>query len=207
MGISILSSQQVRDIKRMVWEGAPQREVAQWAGITQATVSRIVTGDQWFQVPWPDGSVGGLPIEQRVRLHIVKYSRRTIPDTGQYIQTQQDHPLLQIAGAVEQEVDDAIEETLRRAVEADGGEDTPLLPSDRGGDRSIPGPRAVFERQRWEAVVQLAGDNALVRGAGEDQLRKAAIVEVFSNLPSGDWNKAIAVKLVEEVYRQYKTND
>lgn len=56
----------VEDIKRNLWLGHRQADIATAFGISQTTVSRILRGEQYFDIPWPSGEVGPLP-ERRIR--------------------------------------------------------------------------------------------------------------------------------------------
>src|SRR5882672_394589 len=51
------------EIKLLLREGYPQAEIAARFKVSQATVSRILTGDQWADAPWPDGSTDGASFE------------------------------------------------------------------------------------------------------------------------------------------------
>ena len=55
-------------IKRSLWNGAKQVEVARAIGVSQPTVSNIATGYRGGHIPWPDGSFGPFPQSRRAEL-------------------------------------------------------------------------------------------------------------------------------------------
>lgn len=63
-----LSVDSVTIIKRLLWLGRTQEEVAAILGVSQSTVSRIRSGRRYGDIPWPDGSTGPLPEGQRSRV-------------------------------------------------------------------------------------------------------------------------------------------
>ena len=63
-----LSAPEVQRVKEMLWQGSAQQDVAAHFGVSQATVSRIQTGEQWTHVRWPDGSSGPLPVEREQQI-------------------------------------------------------------------------------------------------------------------------------------------
>lgn len=60
-----LNFSSVVKIKKAIWAGETQSEVAQRFAVSQATISRIVQGEQWPDVKWPDGSTGELSAERK----------------------------------------------------------------------------------------------------------------------------------------------
>lgn len=52
-----LARAEVVEIKRLLVEGTQsQRQIARIFGTTQPTISRILSGEMWADVPWPGGS-------------------------------------------------------------------------------------------------------------------------------------------------------
>lgn len=69
-----LERETVKEIKALLWKGVSNADVARRIGCSDAHVSRISTGNAWFDVPWPNGQVGGINpthhawlVEQRLR--------------------------------------------------------------------------------------------------------------------------------------------
>jgi hypothetical protein len=52
-------------MKKLVWEGQTQQQVADDHMISISMVAKIVAGRAWYDIPWPDGSLGALSEEQR----------------------------------------------------------------------------------------------------------------------------------------------
>lgn len=50
-----------RLVKDMLWKGRKQSHIQIVTRVSQATISRIKTGDAHADVPWPNGEVGGIP--------------------------------------------------------------------------------------------------------------------------------------------------
>lgn len=55
-------------IKRSLWNGAKQVEIARAIGVSQPTISNIATGYRGSHIPWPDGSFGPFPTTRRAEL-------------------------------------------------------------------------------------------------------------------------------------------
>lgn len=53
-----VSEEEAAGIKRALWDGYRQADVAAAFTTSAATVSRIATGRLYPDVPWPDGSTG-----------------------------------------------------------------------------------------------------------------------------------------------------
>ncbi|MAH45955.1 hypothetical protein CMI37_08990 [Candidatus Pacearchaeota archaeon] len=73
--VKILIPYDIVQIKDAIWAGEKQRAIAQNFGVTQTTISRIATGDEYFDTAWPDGSIGPLPINRRKEIHVGRRSR------------------------------------------------------------------------------------------------------------------------------------
>ena len=59
-------------IKKRIWEGFKQNKVADEFMVAQPTISRIVSGEQWFEALWPDGTIGGINAINWRAFHINK---------------------------------------------------------------------------------------------------------------------------------------
>lgn len=54
----------IRTVKSLLWMGKAQSTVSAMTGVSQGTVSRIKNGYVHGDVPWPDGSVGRMPVRE-----------------------------------------------------------------------------------------------------------------------------------------------
>jgi len=68
-----LTAEAVKGIKGDLWNGARQKEVAEKYRVTQATISRIMTGKLHPHIPWPDGSLVQMSGHQRTRIYEARY--------------------------------------------------------------------------------------------------------------------------------------
>lgn len=73
----ILIAHDVILIKDAIWAGGLQRNIAREFAVTQTTISRIMTGHEYNDTSWPDGSIGPLSIERRKKIHKGRRSRST----------------------------------------------------------------------------------------------------------------------------------
>lgn len=55
-----LTEDDIIELKQKLWDGFLQKQVAELYDLSQPHVSRIVQGDQWPEVPWPDGTYGAI---------------------------------------------------------------------------------------------------------------------------------------------------
>lgn len=53
------------EIKRRVWLGHAQEDVAEQAKVSLILVSHIAAGRRWHDAPWPDGKTGRLVKSRR----------------------------------------------------------------------------------------------------------------------------------------------
>ena len=61
-------------IKVDLWAGHMTQEIiANKYNVSQPTISRIFRGRDWRQLPWPDGSLGHIPIERRNLIHASRH--------------------------------------------------------------------------------------------------------------------------------------
>lgn len=68
MPIFSLSESDVRAIKRRLWNGEAQHDIAADYEICTSQISNICAGYKWDYVPWPDGSTGAMPAERRKKI-------------------------------------------------------------------------------------------------------------------------------------------
>lgn len=74
---SLLSEDEALQIKERLWAGhQTQSAIAKDFGVSQPTISRIYRGTDFKQLPWPDGSLGGITNERRKVIHVSR-NRKT----------------------------------------------------------------------------------------------------------------------------------
>ena len=66
----------VAGIKRDLWAGDKQEKIAAKYEVTQTTISFIMDGRLHPRVPWPDGSLVGMPLHQRGKIAEMRYMIR-----------------------------------------------------------------------------------------------------------------------------------
>jgi acyl-CoA reductase-like NAD-dependent aldehyde dehydrogenase len=71
----ILVARDIERIKEELWAGNKQRDIAADYGVTQTTISRIMTGHEYYDTAWPDSSIGPLSITRRKEIHTGRRSR------------------------------------------------------------------------------------------------------------------------------------
>jgi hypothetical protein len=76
-----LNPQLALEIKRRLWEGDVQAEIADEHGVSLGTISKIVAGRYWAEVQWPDGSTGRISEEQRT---IIMQKRQAAKPTSPF---------------------------------------------------------------------------------------------------------------------------
>lgn len=66
----LLLEEDAKKIKILLWEGhLTQKAIAELYGMAQPTISRIMTGRDWGNLPWPDGTTGAFPLERKRVVH------------------------------------------------------------------------------------------------------------------------------------------
>lgn len=67
---SLLDRRDVSKIKKRLWAGFESQDtIADFFNMSQPTISRIYRGIDHSDVPWPDGSVGGITKQRRMIIH------------------------------------------------------------------------------------------------------------------------------------------
>jgi len=64
----VLTPDKVVLLKQLIWAGQTQQQVADDNMMSLGSIAKIVAGTQWHDIPWPDGSIGGLPDAQRQQI-------------------------------------------------------------------------------------------------------------------------------------------
>lgn len=88
MGGKNITAGTATEIKKRIWEGESQVSISRLLYTSQATVSRICSGQLYADIAWPDGSLGAIDMdkkrEMRVKAKAVDlrraYDRASIPD-------------------------------------------------------------------------------------------------------------------------------
>lgn len=192
MGIAILSAVVVKEMKEKIWNGARQETISLEYFISQATVSRIVSGKQWGQIPWPDGSNGAMSPERRMLLHQKGAAFRNVVQQATISSgVLESGNVVDFARRVEELAERREMEDLTRSM-ADVG-----MSGDEPESSELHIPK--WDGRKWEAIRALAPNNPLVREAAEDRAAQVAIIEVFRHLPEQDWGKDIAFRLYRQV--------
>src|SRR5262252_8960729 len=115
----ILTKQKARMIKKLLWEGFLQRDIALEFTVTQTTISRILNGLQYPEVPWPNGIVGAMPRFRALEIHRGRLAARGLAMQKavmlQYLDPQEADA---IANEIERQEDAALDEVLHEDVVA-----------------------------------------------------------------------------------------
>lgn len=78
--MAFLTVENVTQIKKILHDGEmSQKDLAEHYTVSQATISRIMNGEMWPEIPWPGGALGEMPPQRRyyIRLTMRKRARMT----------------------------------------------------------------------------------------------------------------------------------
>jgi len=70
----IITEEDARAIKARLWAGERQGDINKDYAVHESTINRIATGKTFYDVPWPDGTVGEMPRERAVQIHRERYA-------------------------------------------------------------------------------------------------------------------------------------
>lgn len=74
-----LDTKKAKIVKRLLWQGKPQTDIARAFDVDQRTISCVVQGQTWVDVKWPDGSVGAMkPARREMILKLRKRARPVV---------------------------------------------------------------------------------------------------------------------------------
>lgn len=187
----------VKQIKDALWKGEHQKEVAERFGISQPTISRILHGEQWYDVPWPDASLGALSTYQQALILRERHSVRSEKRFRRVLHTLTPEAKQQLLSpeAYQQEVDRIAAEEEKALLAA------VTVPEGEGGSVSIEQDKDLppaFDEDDWEAITRKAPANKFVKMAIDlkDQNLKMAIIAVFDYLSEDQWEGDMADRLI-----------
>jgi len=69
MGYRILEDGDVVEIKKRIWDGELYSTIAEIFGVTDSYISLISRGRRYYDVKWPDGTEGPLPMYRAKEIH------------------------------------------------------------------------------------------------------------------------------------------
>jgi len=187
----------VKQIKDALWKGEHQKEVAERFGISQPTISRILHGEQWYEVPWPDGSLGALSTYQQALILKERHSVRSEKRFRRVLHSLTPEAKQQLLSpeAYQEEMDRIAAEEERALVAA------VTVPEGEGGSVSIEQDKDLppdFDEAEWEEVARKAPDNKFVKMAIDlkDQNLKLSIIATFEILPEDQWEGDLADRYI-----------
>lgn len=195
----ILTPETVLEIKQKLWEGKPQAELAVEYAVTQTTISRILNGIQWSEIPWPDESTGSMSLQQRILVHRERYSIQRADAVVRNLSKLSPVDPRRIARALA-ELDITEESIELDSIRIDGpGDDDP--PSDADNSSESARTEPTFSDADWESFRARFPKNKYIKAAKTEQ-EKLATMTTLNNLPQSQWGEASTGKLISAVIRQ-----
>lgn len=178
---------EVLEIKKAIWSGQPHTIIARTFGLSQPHVSRIAKGEQWAEVPWPDGSIGAIAPE---RLRSILYSRRK-SHAGIYIKPGVE-PITEdqsITLSIAEKVTESIDETVLRDA---------LIPTKNKPKKIKKKALVSVELIPLDELERRAGHLPYVRKAFDEKDKAAifSIQAVLSQVSETAWDTVQTVQLV-----------
>lgn len=65
----MLTDDEAKALKRDIWAGGQkQHDVAKAFGLSQGTISRVISGESYSHVEWPNGTTGAMPQERHRKM-------------------------------------------------------------------------------------------------------------------------------------------
>lgn len=198
---TVLNALTVSQIKRRIWDGESQHYVAADIGVTQPTISRIVNGEQWFEVKWPDGSMGGLSTDRRLELQrekLNKQKHRTVPTEEVEDVEELGENIIDLAKRRVSRVTEEEEERHMREALADFGKTNEEFRTAAINLQDLP--------VMWDLFKQAHPGVPLIDAADKspDQTQKSVVMYVLGNLTPDMWDSDTAYRLVREALELIK---
>ncbi len=203
-----LTDDAVVEIKQRLWNGERHIDVAALFKVSPTSISRIAHGSQRYNTPWPDGSLGRMPIQRAIKLMQRAYVEQPSPALKELTAAAMSADSVIVEG----EEDDSAEhaEEARQARQAriqsmasdakqdmDASFEEAILSTDdtpREGASPEAGPLK-YTKMEWDEILQVAPRNPLVKYADEYEPFREAVCIVFKSLPQTDWGMKTAARL------------
>ena len=226
-----LTDPQILEIKRLLWEGAKQSEIAFIYNVTAVTISRIKQGTQPPDIIWPDGSRGPLPPERVQQLkdrrpktfqQMVAEPEQSEPFAEQtpaaqppvFVQTPEAHDIPQTPSPItvqeEPSWKDQIEEKADSAIEQMENELIMSMAHKHEPDKSDPPKKpdkVYYEKVEWENVLKECPKNPLVAYATNDEVFREAVCIVFKSFQDEDRNTSMCIDLCKQISKEILKHD
>lgn len=154
----ILTKEDAMKIKERLWNGELQDRIAGDYKVTQATISRIARGRQYWHEKWPDGTQGEMARSRREELHI---ARRTHTYGAQVQKSLADHVSPKLMAEAINEFTAAADEQDEEALD------------DAFGTRAM----------SWDDCAIIIARSKLLNQANNSPRVKRAIQAILSSLP------------------------
>lgn len=181
----ILSKDQVKEIKALLWMGTKGAEISLRYQVSAASISHIKRGTQYAEVPWPNGNFGAMPFERDRELFYQAKSkqapnRATLPEVE-----------AALSGVITPD-DQRTDEELRAAVGAvpEGGS--------RPNRRGIK-PPVSYAALTDDQLDSTAFDLPIYKKTEKDALGRLALKIVLAEIPPSAWKSDKVERLVESV--------
>jgi len=210
------------EVKRRLWVGENQADIANSLNLSQAAISDINRGKSWQHVPWPDGGFDPpSKVHQKARKAgfdpLVPTSPASLPGLPP-TQAGEGYDLLTRAaagGALEDAADRvesgaAIKERIVALVEATREEHDAALDAEikdivqklnavptEHSEEAIATVPIETPSMEWDKVVGIAGrGNRFIAIAAQSDGFKRALCVVYAAIPPNDWNETFVYPLV-----------
>jgi hypothetical protein len=202
----LLDFAMVREIKELLWDGKHQGEIANRFYVTQGHISKINVGATWAEVPWPDGSAGGLAMERKAQLQQASHVMQSI---GRPLMNQVSHAspaqlkFREEYAAAEAQVLLDEDEARKRKRAADEKDILARVAKQDKADRKKRKKTkpAKTKPLDWAVVSETASHIGIVAQAlaDEDTQLQQAICRAYASLPASHWDDPITLDTIEQI--------
>ncbi len=213
-----LTSDDVKEIKALIWAGQSQTEVAKLFNVSQPNINRIVHGFIWQEVPWPNYARGALNMDDYIRrmeglglrrrrstiepgvikhkLPAKEMSGESVTIPPEKLDAQQiaarDKMAADIMTKRGEEAETNMELEIAKAIQTDAK-------TARKGKKKTPKKTITAKHVPWKQVQRKAPRNPMVVLAQVDEDLRKCICIAFRALPEPMWNTPKAEAVVKEV--------
>ena len=199
-----LTVQDVYDIKEALWNQWNHATIARQFGISTAYVSFISTGRVYWDIPWPDGSTGELP------LHRKRFLVNLRSENSRLSRMLERKEIVGLSGIPMKEIESAIAEAdaadasraereYQESVERSNAarESLPPIQQQALAPISLSGPS-------WETILSLVPNNPYVTDieASGDEKERRILRSIFGGIPQGQWATPLVRRLQEQIRKQ-----